>query len=316
MTPTETHTSSSPPAISLRDVHKTFPAKKGSGTGHVAAVDGISFDVRPGEVLAFLGPNGAGKSTTIDMICGFTSPTSGDITVLGQRPTQSMHSGRISVVQQSGGLLPDLTVVQTMRLAAAAQGLGASAIEEPMQRANVAELSRRKVSKCSGGEQQRVRFALALLPDPDLIILDEPTTGMDVTTRREFWEAISADAAAGRTIIFATHYLQEAETYAERVMIMARGHIVADGSMQQLQSIAGDRSVTISGLGPDEIQRACDGLRVHIDPAAEPATISVAPEDSDELARRLLHSPGAHDLHITGESLEDVFLQLTSGQEQ
>src|SRR5699024_4358015 len=136
--------------------------------------------------------------------------------VLGRSPRRAVREGRISAVLQSGGLLRDLTVAETVRMIASTFTEHVP-VPEVIERAGIASIARRRVSKCSGGEQQRLRFALALLPDPDLLVLDEPTAGMDVSARAEFWDTMRADAASGRTVVFATHYLEEADTFAERI---------------------------------------------------------------------------------------------------
>ena len=173
--------SNRPSAVALHEVTKDF--------GSVHAVRGIDLTLQPGEVVAFLGPNGAGKTTTIDMILGLSKPTSGTVEVFGMTPRDAVDRGLVAAVMQTGGLLKDLTVAETLRLTAS---LFTSATEpdEVMRRAGILEIAGRRVGSCSGGQQQRLRFAMALLPDPDLLILDEPTTGMDVTARREFWAAI------------------------------------------------------------------------------------------------------------------------------
>ena len=129
-----------------------------------------------------------------------------------------------------------------------------------MTRAGIMSLATRKVSKCSGGEQQRLRFALALLPDPDLLVLDEPTAGMDVAARREFWATMQADADAGRTVVFATHYLEEADAFADRIVLMARGHVVADGSTAEIRARASGRTVS-ADVPEHEADAIVDRLR-------------------------------------------------------
>ena len=163
-------------------------------------------------------------------------------------------AGRISAVLQSGGLLRDLSVRETVQMVASVFE-DPRPIDEVLARAGLTQLAARKVAKCSGGEQQRLRFALALLPDPDLLVLDEPTAGMDVGARRDFWDTMHADADAGRTVVFATHYLEEAETFAERIVLMARGRVVADGSTAEIRARASGRTVTadIPDRGADDL---------------------------------------------------------------
>ena len=209
--------------IHLRGLVKQF----GADAETRPAVDGIDLDIHAGEVVALLGPNGAGKTTTLDMVLGFTSPTSGQVTVLGGTPAQAIQAGRVAAVLQTGGLLRDLRVRETVELIASMYDEHPG-VDEVMTRAGIVHLGDRLVQACSGGEQQRLRFALALLADPELLILDEPTTGMDVGARQEFWQAMHAEADRGRTIVFATHYLEEAEQFAERTVLLARGRVVAN----------------------------------------------------------------------------------------
>src|SRR5690606_16165344 len=212
------------------------------GRGVVRAVDGLDLRVARGEVVAFLGPNGAGKTTTIDLALGLARPTSGSVRVLGQAPADAVAAGRVAAVMQSGGLLRDLTVGETVRLTAALFGTDRD-VRADLERAGIADLGRRRVGRCSGGQQQRLRFAMALVSEPDLLFLDEPTTGMDVMGRRDFWSAVRADAARGRTVVFATHYLDEAELYADRVVVVNRGRVVADGTAEQIRHDAGVRTL-------------------------------------------------------------------------
>lgn len=164
--------------------------------GTVRAVDGVDLTVRAGEIVAFLGPNGAGKTTTIDMLLGLSDPDGGTVRVFGETPRGAVSHGLVSAVLQTGGLLKDITVRETLALTASLFA-DTRPLDEVMRRAGISELADRRVGLCSGGQQQRLRFAMALLSDPGLLVLDEPTTGMDVEGRRAFWSAIRADAARG-----------------------------------------------------------------------------------------------------------------------
>lgn len=287
-------------AISLRAVSKSF--------GHVAAVRGVDLAVHPGEVLAFLGPNGAGKTTTIDMLLGLTQPDSGRVSVFGVTPRVAISHGLVSAVMQTGGLLKDLTVAETVEYTAHLFRASRS-VDEVLERAGIADIRDRRVGKCSGGEQQRLRFAMALVPDPALLILDEPTQGMDVEGRREFWRAIRDDAARGRTILFATHYLEEADAYADRIVLIRKGQIVADGTAAQVKALAAGRTVraTLPGASERELA-ALPGVE-----AAEVRgdTVLLQASDSDAVARHLLTATTAHDVEITSRGLEEAFLALT-----
>lgn len=277
--------------------------------GQVKAVDGIDLRIGRGEIVAFLGPNGAGKTTTVDLILGLSEPTSGHLSVLGMTPSSAIAHGLVSAVLQSGGLLKDLTVRETVKLTAALFATARPA-DEVLQRAGIVEIADRLVGKCSGGQQQRLRFAMALVPDPDLLILDEPTTGMDVEGRREFWSAIRADAGRGRTVLFATHYLEEADAYADRIVLIRRGQIVADGSAAEIKAMSTGRTIraTLPGTSNAEL------LRI---PGVESAeqrgdSVLLKGRDSDAIARHLLTKTAACDVEITAHNLEDAFLALTA----
>ncbi|KUL30838.1 ABC transporter ATP-binding protein [Actinoplanes awajinensis] len=293
------------PAVHLDGVVKRF--------GTVTAVDGIDLRIRPGEVVALLGPNGAGKTTTVDMLLGLSQPTEGTVQVYGRSPQDAVALGLVSAVMQSGGLLKDYTVEETVRLTAVLFGKPRSAVTTALKRAGIADIADRLVGKCSGGQQQRLRFAMALLPDPELLILDEPTTGMDVGGRREFWDAIREDAQGGRTVIFATHYLEEADAYADRVVLVRRGRIVADGTASEVKSLAAGR--TVRATLPDA--ELADLTRV---PGVESAevrgdSVYLHGRDTDAIARYLLNQTAARDLEITSRNLEDAFLTLTADEE-
>ena len=227
-------TSTTVPAIEATGLVKEFR----SADGVVRAVDGLDLVVRPGEVVAFLGPNGAGKTTTLDVVLGLAQPTSGTVRVFGKKPARAIADGQVAAALQAGGLLNDITVSETVELTAALFGRAASATPF-LERAGIAHIARSKVGKCSGGQQQRLRFAMALVSEPDLLLLDEPTTGMDVQGRRDFWTAIRHDADAGRTVVFATHYLDEADAYADRIVLVSRGRLVADGTVAEIKALSG-----------------------------------------------------------------------------
>ena len=288
-------------AVALRGVRKNF--------GSVQAVRGIDLDIAPGEIVAFLGPNSAGKTSTIDIILGLSQPNAGTAEVYGMHPRQAISRGLVSAVMQTGGLLKDLTVAETAEYTASLFAQPRT-VTEVLSRAGIASIADRRVGKCSGGEQQRLRFAMALLPDPELLILDEPTTGMDVAGRRGFWAAIRQDAAKGRTVLFATHYLEEADAYADRIILIRHGQIVADGTAAQVKALAAGRTVraTLSGADPATLGAVpgVDSVEVRGD------TVLVHCSDSDAVARYLLTQTAARDLEITTRGLEDAFIALTS----
>jgi ABC-2 type transport system ATP-binding protein len=289
-------------AVDLDSVVKRF--------GAVTAVDGISLRIRPGEVVALLGPNGAGKTSTVDMLLGLSSPTEGSVTVYGRPPDEAVALGLVSAVMQTGGLLKDYTVEETVRLTAVLFGRPMSVVPEALERAGIADIGKRLVGKCSGGQQQRLRFAMALLPDPELLILDEPTTGMDVGGRHDFWTAIREDARGGRTVIFATHYLEEADAYADRVVFVRRGQVVADGTAAEVKALASGRTIRATMTDPDQAALAAipgvDSVELRGD------TVYLQARDTDVIARHLLNDTDARDLEITSRNLEQAFLTLTA----
>jgi ABC-2 type transport system ATP-binding protein len=287
-------------AISVRGVTKDF--------GSVHAVRGIDLDIRPGEIVAFLGPNGAGKTTTIDMILGLSQPTAGAVEVLGYKPRQAIARGLVSAVMQTGGLLKDLTVRETVQYTASLFA-DTQPVDDVLAHAGITGLADRKVGKCSGGEQQRLRFAMALLSDPALLLLDEPTTGMDVEGRRAFWSAIRQDAAKGRTVLFATHYLEEADQYADRIVLISKGRIVADGTGSEIKALAAGRTIRATMDDPDhEALARLDGVE-SVEVRGD--TVLLHAKDTDAVARHLLTQTDAHDLEITARGIEEAFLTLT-----
>jgi ABC-2 type transport system ATP-binding protein len=294
-----------PPAVELDQAVKRF--------GPVTAVDGVSLRIRPGEVVALLGPNGAGKTTTIDMLLGLSTPTAGGVRVYGRPPHEAVALGLVSAVLQTGGLLKDYTVEETVKLVAVLFGRPAGVAGEALERAGIADIGKRLVGKCSGGQQQRLRFAMALLPDPELLILDEPTTGMDVGGRHDFWQAIRKDAQGGRTVIFATHYLEEADAYADRVVFVRRGRIVADGTSAEVKALASGRTVraTLAGATTAGLQ-AIAGVETA---EVRGDTVYLHGRDTDAIARHLLNNTTARDLEITSRNLEEAFLTLTADDE-
>ena len=288
-------------AIDLQDVHRSF--------GVVRAVDGIDLHLEVGEIAALLGPNGAGKTTTMDMILGLGQPDQGTVSVLGMAPGDAISRGLVSAVLQTGGLLKDLTVRETVRLTASIYA-DPRPVDEVLDRAGIGHLGERLVGKCSGGEQQRLRFALALLPDPTLMALDEPTAGMDVEGRRDFWTAIRQDAERGRTVLFATHYLEEADAYADRIILLRQGRIVADGTAAEIRNLSSGRSVEANLPGADRANLSkLPGVRA-VEIRGDRVLIQTM--DSDAVARYLLTETTARDVEIVAHNLEEAFLALTS----
>ena len=291
-------------ALEVKQVTKYF--------GNVHAVDGVSLEIPTGQVVALLGENGAGKTTLLDMVLGLNQPTSGTIKVLGTSVKDAAKNAKISAVLQTSALLGDVDVQSNIEMIATLNHLGRREVMQVMDRVNLTELRKRKVVKLSGGERQRVKLAIALVAAPQLLILDEPTTGMDPLSRKDFWDTMRAQTSTGRTLIFATHFLQEAADFADRIIIMNHGKIVADGSLADLQAMASDNVVTITWPGTlEQAQQALSSYSEAIS-ALEltGAVLNVHTKASDSVARTLLDQRGAKDLRISASTLDDVFAAL------
>jgi ABC-2 type transport system ATP-binding protein len=295
--------------VELRGLVKSYR----TGDQVVPAVRGIDVSISPRETVALLGPNGAGKSTTIDVILGLALPDAGAVSVFGREPSAVIEGGRVGAMLQSGSLLRDLTVRELVQMMAALFPRPLD-IDEILELTGTAGIAGQLTQKLSGGQAQRVRFALAIAPDPELLVLDEPTVGMDVETRRAFWSTMRDFAARGRTVLFATHYLEEADAYADRIVLMARGSIVADGPPTEIKAMVGSRTIraTLPNVPIEELERLPGVTRAELRGEA----VVLVCSDSDRAIRALLERfPTAHDLEITGADLEQAFLQLTADEE-
>jgi ABC-2 type transport system ATP-binding protein len=293
--------------IELQALVKTY---KGGSHGPVRAVRGIDVSIARGETVALLGPNGAGKSTTIDMMLGLSRPDAGGVTVFGRSPREAVDEGMVGAMLQTGDLIRDLSVRELISLVASLYPK-AMAVDEVLDLAGLTAVGAQRTQKLSGGETQRVRFAIALVPDPQLLVLDEPTVAMDAQGRRDFWVAMRGYAARGRTVLFATHYLEEADANADRAVLMAQGEIVADGPTTEIKARVGTRTIraTLRDAGSDELA-TLPGVS-----SAERRGEAVLLRcfDSDAAIRALLaRYPVARDIEITGAGLEEAFLELTT----
>jgi ABC-2 type transport system ATP-binding protein len=289
-------------AIAFTDVSKSY--------GNVLAVDGLDLAVEAGQTVALLGPNGAGKSTSINMLLGLLRPTRGRIEILGRLPEEAVARGEIGAMTQSGELIPELTVGELVdfvrRLYPSPLGL-----DEILKTADLTDLVRRRAAKLSGGQAQRVRFALAIAGAPKLLVLDEPTAAMDVESRLRFWAGMRDYAAGGRTVLFATHYLEEADEHSDRVIVISGGRIVADGTAAQIKAGADGHTVRFvldgqSATGLD----ALPGVSA-VEISAGTATLRTADPDATVAALYRGTSLEVRELRITGADLEDAFLALT-----
>jgi len=260
--------------------------------GAVRAVRSLDLAMAPGETVALLGPNGAGKTTTIDMMLGLTRPDHGTISVFGVPPAKAVQAGWVGGMLQTGS---PLGVDNVLRLTGADAFAG------------------QWTTKLSGGQAQRVRFAAALVGDPDLLLLDEPTAGIDVEGRRDFWQSMLDIARQGKTVVFATHYLEEADAYADRIVLIARGQVVADGPATEIKAQAASR--TIRATLPDADTAELRALPGVLAADRHGAAVILSCSDADAALRALLGAfPGIRDVEVRGGSLEKAFMELTADQ--
>jgi ABC-2 type transport system ATP-binding protein len=291
--------------ITLRGITKTFRGSKGP----VRAVRGVDLDITPGETVALLGPNGAGKTTTIDMMLGLLPPDDGEVMLFGMEPTAAVEAGAVGAMLQTGGLIMDLSVREIVTVMASLYP-DPLPVDDVLDMTGMAPLAGRRTQKLSGGESQRLRFALALVANPDLMVLDEPTVAMDVEARRAFWATMRRFAARGTTVVFATHYLEEADEFADRIVLMAHGRIVADGPSTEIKAHVGMRTIraTLPGVSP----AALAALAGVAEAERHGDAVTLAAPDSDMAIRAFLRAhPQARDIEITGAGLEEAFLQIT-----
>jgi ABC-2 type transport system ATP-binding protein len=296
--------------IELRGLTKSFRSAQGT----VRAVRTVDISVAAGETVALLGPNGAGKSTTIDMLLGLLPPDAGTVSVFGAPPEQAIRRGAVGAMLQTGSLIRDLSVRELLTMVASLYPRPLD-VEETIALVGIGGIARQRTQKLSGGQTQRVRFALALVTNPDLLVLDEPTVAMDVESRRAFWLTMREFAAGGKTVVFATHYLEEADAYADRAVLMARGRVVADGPTTEIKAMVGTRTIrttlAVADLGRLE---ALPGV-TRAERRGEAVVLHCS--DSDAAIRALLAAfPAARDLEISGAGLEQAFLQLTGGDDE
>jgi ABC-2 type transport system ATP-binding protein len=281
--------------------------------GAVRAVRGLDLELQRGSTVALLGPNGAGKTTTIDMMIGLTRPDAGSVSLFGRSPTEAVKAGMIGAMTQTGQLIEYLSVRELVTMMAAIYPAPLD-VEEALHISGADAFAERPTRKLSGGETQRVRFAIALVADAELLVLDEPTVALDVEGRRDFWSAMRAFAARGKTVVFATHYLEEADAYADRIVLMSHGRIVADGAPTEIKATVGGRIVraTLPDVHASELS-ALHGVTA-VDRKGDAITLTCS--DSDATLRDLLaRYPLIRDIEVRGAGLEEAFLELTVDDE-
>ena len=286
--------------VALQGITKSY--------GTLQAVKGIDLAIRRGEIVALLGPNGAGKTTTISMLLGLLTPTNGSITLFGLSPAKAIAQSRVGAMLQEGKLMPGVTVGEFIDFV---RSLHPTPLPKTqlLAIAEIADLLDRRIDRLSGGQTQRVRFAMAIAGDPELLVLDEPTAAMDVESRRAFWASMHSYAALGHTVLFATHYLEEAKAFASRLVIIAEGRIIADGTVRDIQERYGQPHIAFSTAHATvaEYARLSGVQRSAVQ--GERVTLYTRDPDATTLALLTSHLPW-HDLEVTSADLEETFITL------
>ena len=293
----------SSPAVVFRDVVKVY-------NGRVTALDHVSFEIPRGATVALLGPNGAGKSTAIDTMLGLRKPTSGEVRVLGVAPESAAAAGKIGGMVQTGGLPEGAKVSELVGLFRQLYQ-GRRSQSDLIRLAGLTEIADRRVEQLSGGQTQRVRFALALAGRPDLLFLDEPTAALDVEARRSFWRSVQTIAEQGTTVLFATHYLDEADANASRIIVVSHGRVMADGTPSQIKAYTSVRTIRFSTPAPST--SALLRLPGVDDVVASGDAVTVRSGDADATLPALyaLGRP-VRGLEVGGGGLEEALIALTS----
>ncbi|MFJ9541265.1 ABC transporter ATP-binding protein [Streptomyces sp. NPDC101225] len=281
--------------------------------GETVALDGVDLRVDPGECVALLGPNGAGKSTLVALTVGLLVPQHGSVRILGGDPRRASTRRRLGVAQQTLGFPNTLTVGELVTGAAVRGGRRAAAAGPILVELGLTELAPRRVSKLSGGQKQRVQLAMALVTEPALLILDEPTVGLDTVARRHFWKILAGRRAQGTAVLVTTHLIEESAAVADRVVVLDRGRVLADAPPQELVSRLPDRTVTArTGMGRAELERLPDVLSVK----HEHGLVEIQTRSPEDLLRVLLdRDPALSELRVQDAGLEEAVVALTAEEE-
>ncbi|MFG2382037.1 ABC transporter ATP-binding protein [Streptomyces avermitilis] len=296
-----TGASGTSPAVSFTGAVKAF--------GGIRAVDGVDLEIARGETVALLGRNGAGKSTTISLLLGLNEPDEGTVELFGGPPEQSVRAGWVGAMLQEARAVPRVTVRELVSFVAGRYPAPLS-VAEALELAGLADLAGRQVDRLSGGQTQRVRFALALAGNPALIVLDEPTAALDVEARHAFWDSMRVYARRGHTVLFSTHYLEEADAHADRILVIDHGRIVADGTGEQLKRSVGGNLVSfdLGGRGTQGLA-LLPGVR-SVEVRGDRALLRT--DDSDATVLALAELGAIRALEVVPASLDDAFMALTS----
>ncbi len=277
--------------------------------GSHVALDGVDLAVGAGECVALLGPNGAGKTTLIGLATGLLAVQSGEVTVCGGDPRRPATRRRLGVVQQEMGFPPTETVAELVRGAAVRAGRPAAAAAGVLAEVGAQDLAGRRARKLSGGQQQRVALAMALVGAPDLLLLDEPTVGLDVAARRAFWADLARRRDAGVGMLLTTHIVEEAAAVADQVVVLHRGRVVAADSPAGLTALLPDRTITARTSLDDPALRALPGVRTL---ARDGDRVRVGTAEPERVLRAWLAlDHGLGDLRVEGAGLEEALLTLT-----
>ncbi|MER5898567.1 ABC transporter ATP-binding protein [Streptomyces mirabilis] len=296
-----TQTGGTERAVSFTGAVKAF--------GAVRAVDGVDLEIGRGETVALLGRNGAGKSTTISLLLGLNEPDEGAVALFGGPPEAAVRAGRVGAMLQETRPVPRVTVRELVSFVAGRYPAPLP-VADALELAGIADLAGRRVDRLSGGQVQRVRFAMALAGNPDLIVLDEPTAALDVEARRAFWDSMRSYARRGHTVLFSTHYLEEADAHADRILVIDHGRLVADGTGEQLKRAVGGNLVSfdLAGRGTEGLTLLPGVVSVEV----RGARARLRTEDSDATVLALAELGAIRGLEVVPASLDDAFMALTS----
>lgn len=281
--------------------------------GDHTALAGVDLTVRSGECVALLGPNGAGKTTLVRNVIGLIQGKADFINVAGGNPRSAEVRRSLGVVQQAVGFPRTLTVGEIVGGAAARRGCPPEAAKEAIAEMGLAGLEKRRADKLSGGQQQRLQLAMGLVADPDLLVLDEPTEGLDVTARRRFWETVRRHLDGGAGVLITTHLVDEAAAVADRVVVVDHGRLVAEGTPGELRRTLPDRRIELQTDVPASVIRALDS--VHSVEVQDGRTV-IAATKGEQVVRTMLDlDPEASDLTVATASLEEVLVAMTHHEE-
>lgn len=297
-------TPSAHPVAQLRGARQRY--------GKIIALDGVDLSLQAGEVLALLGANGAGKSTAIALLLGLLKPDAGSAELFGQPPQTLAVRRRIGVMLQSAGIPDNAKVAELLDLTRSYYPAPRS-VADCVALAGLDDVPDRRYGRLSGGQQRRVQFALAICGNPEVLFLDEPTTGLDIDARQRMWATIRALVAGGTGVLLTTHYLEEAEALAQRVVVLNRGRVAAAGTMQDVRAHVSQRRIRcLSALDVAQVA-TWSGVRSAVrGHAGDPARIEVLTDVAEPVLRRMLSEDAAlSDLDIQRAGLADAFLELT-----